>query len=119
PAQLRDRHAARRIVFGVGAQLLRQCVVRSRALPFGHVATRVDDEPVQPGRELRLATELAQAETELRQRLLCRVTCVFWIAEEVLGQPFDSPCVADAEGLERAGVTGLRASHENGVSETR
>src|SRR5207248_1927917 len=62
PSQLGDPHAARRIVFGVGAQLVRQCVVRSRALPFGHVATRVDDEPVEPGRELRLATELAQAD---------------------------------------------------------
>src|SRR5256885_14470192 len=62
---------------------------------------------------------MAEAETELRQRLLCRVTCVFWIAEEVLGQPFDARRMADAEGLERTSVTGFRASHQTGVTETR
>src|SRR5215469_15844973 len=59
PPQLGDANAASRVVLEVGAELLGKRLVRPRPLAFRDITARIDDEPVQPGRELRLAAELS------------------------------------------------------------
>ena len=50
--------------------------------PLDDVEARVDDEPVQPRRELGAAAELLQADAELGERLLGRVARVLGIARK-------------------------------------
>src|SRR3954454_8066713 len=117
--ELADPHAAGGIVLDVGAELVGQRIVAARALPLGHVAARVDHEPVQPRRKLRLAAELLETDAELRQRLLRGVARVLGIAQQTPPQPLDSRRVPDTKRFECLVVTGLRASHENRVAEAR
>ena len=65
-------------------------------LPLSHVAARIDNEPVQPRRELRLAPELPQADAELRERLLRSVARILRIAEEASREPLDTRRMAGA-----------------------
>ena len=70
----------------------------------GDVAARVDDEPVEPGRELRLAAELAEPHAELRERLLRGVARVLGIARSC------------ARAARRAGRAARRAPPARGVA---
>ena len=88
-------------------------------LPVGHVAARIDDEPVQPRRELRLAAELAEPDAELRERLLRGVARVLGVAQQMAREPLDARRVASAQRLERGGVAVLRAGDEDRVAEAR
>src|SRR5205085_8925455 len=115
--ELRDPDATDRVVLDVGAKLVRERLVRARPLPLCHVAARVDDEPVQPRRELRLSAELTQPHTELRERLLRRVARVLRIPQQVPRELLDPRRVTSADHLECLGVAGLRAPHENGVAQ--
>ena len=81
------------------------------------VLAGVDDEPVQPGRELRLAPELADADDELRERVLCGVACVLRVAQQVQRELLDPRRVALAERCERRSVASLRARHEDRVGQ--
>ena len=91
--------------------------MHARALTVSGVAARVDDEPVQPRRELRFTTELAEPDAELREGLLRRVARVFGIAQQMARQPLDARRMAGAQRLERSRVAALRARDENRVTE--
>ena len=71
------------------AEIVGERLVRARLLPLGDVAARVDDEPVQPGGELRLAPELLQPDADLGERLLGGVASVLGVAQQVPGEPLD------------------------------
>jgi hypothetical protein len=77
----------------------------------------VDDEAVQPGRELRLAPELLEPDADLRERLLGGVARVVGIAQEVAGEPLDLRRVPSTERLERLTVAVLGPGDEDRVAE--
>ena len=79
------------------------------------VLARVDDEPMQPGRELGLAAELADPLHELHERLLRRVAGVVGVAEDVQRDPVDALGVPVAERCECALVSVFRAADEDWV----
>jgi biotin-[acetyl-CoA-carboxylase] ligase BirA-like protein len=81
------------------------------------VVAGVDDQPVQPGRELGLAAVLPQPDAELGKRLLGGVTCVLGIRQHLRGEPFDTGSMALAERGERLGVAVLGASDQNRITE--
>ena len=72
---------------------------------------------MEPGRELRLAAELADPDDELRERVLRRVARVLGVAQQVQREPLDPRGVPLAERRERLLVAGLGARHENRVGE--
>ena len=76
----------------------------ARLAPLGGVAARVDDEPVQPGRELRLAAELLEADADLRERFLRRVARVLGVPQEMPREPLDP------RGVARSSASSARAS---------
>ena len=84
-------HAGRahRIVLGPRAQVVREGLVQAHRATLGGVTARVDDEPVQPGGELRVAAELLQADAELGESLLRGVARVLGIAQEVPREALD------------------------------
>ena len=94
--QRRDRVAVAR-----GALVLDERLGAARVRGLREVLARVDDEPVQPGRELRLAAELADADDELRERVLRRVARVLGVAEQVQRELLDPRRVPLAERRER------------------
>ena len=68
------------------------------------VLARVDDEPMQPGGECRLAAELPDPDDELRERLLRGVARVLRVAKQVERQLLDrSRRVAFTERRESSG----------------
>ena len=81
------------------------------------VLAGIDREPVEPRRELRLATELADPADELHQRLLRGIARVLGIAKHVQRDPLDPGCVPLAERGQREPVTVLGASNEDGIGE--
>ena len=87
---------------------------RTRAR-LGEVLAGVDDEPVEPGRELRLAAELADPDDELRERVLRGVARVLGVAQQVQREPLD-PRRRAARRAPRAPACRLlsRASRESG-----
>ena len=78
---------------------------------------RVDDEAVQPRRELRLAAELREPHAELCKGLLSRVARVLGIAEHVPGEPLDPRSVPLAQRGKRLAVAVLRASDQNRITQ--
>jgi len=114
-AELGDAGIARGVV--VGLEELAQRLVHAGAPALDRVETRVDDEPVQPRRELRPATELLQPNTHLRERLLRGVVSVVRIAQDVARKTFDPGLVPGEEGLERLRVAVLRARDEHRVAQ--
>ena len=91
--------------------------MHARLPPLGGVAARVDDEPVQPRRELGVAPELLQADAELGERLLRGVARVLGIAQEATREPLDRRRVPCEQRLERLAVAVLRALHEHGIAQ--
>lgn len=79
------------------------------------VLARVHDKPVQPGRKLRLAPELAHALHELHKRLLCGIACVFRVPQDVQGDPLHPRRVPFAERCERKLVSVFCASNKDRV----
>ena len=71
------------------------------ALARQRIPARVHDEAVEPGRELGLAAELAQARAELDERLLGGVPCFLEVARELGRKPVHARCVTLDEGVER------------------
>jgi Biotin/lipoate A/B protein ligase family len=82
-----------------------------------HVLARVDDQPVEPGGERRLAAELADPAHELHERLLCGVARIFGIAQHVQGNPLDTRGMPLTEHSQCVGVAVSGTSHEDGVGE--
>ena len=86
PAELGDAGVARRVV--VGLEELAERLVHACPPALDRVEARVDDEPVQPGRELRAAAELLQPDAHLRERLLRGIVSVVRVAQDVACEPF-------------------------------
>jgi len=84
---------------------------------LGEVLAGVHGQPMQPGRELRLAPELADSNNQLGKRVLCSVASVLRIAQQVKREPLDARRMPLAERRERLLVAGLGASHENRIGE--
>ena len=116
-AELRKGRFTRRVGVARDALVLEQRLAAADALAIGHVVAGVDDQPVEPGRELRVAAELPQPDAQLGQRLLRRIAGVLGVGEQVLGQPLDPRCVPLAERGERLRVAVLRSLDEDGITE--
>src|SRR6185312_2168685 len=97
---------------GGGSSILEQRLASTSPLAVPHVSTGVDRQPVQPGRELRLAAELLDLDAELRQRLLCRVACILRVAKQVARELLHARRVPLAEHLESSRVTVFRSFHQ-------
>ena len=106
-----------RVAFGTGTQIVRERLVPALRAALGCVAARVDDKAMQPRRELRVAAELLQPHTELRERFLRSVARVFGIAEEMAREPLDLRSVPLAQRGERELVAVLRPRHEDRIAQ--
>ena len=116
-ARLRGGQRRHRVAVPRGALVGEERLGPSDRPRLGEVLTGVHDEPVQPGRELRLATELADPDDELRERVLCCIACVLGVAQKMERDPLDAGGIALAERSERGRVAGLGARYENRVGE--
>jgi hypothetical protein len=72
---------------------------------------------VEPGRELRLASELPDADAQLRERVLGCVARVLGIGEQVRGKTLNAWRVALAKRSEGLPVTVLRSLHQDRVAQ--
>ena len=99
-SQLRPVGLSRRIRVGGRPPILEQRLAGSSPLPVPDVSAGVDRQPVQPGRELRLAPKLLDLDAELRQRLLSRVARILGIAKQMAGELLHAGRVSLAERLE-------------------
>jgi hypothetical protein len=115
-SQLGPVGLARRIGVGRGSSIFEQRLTCASPLPVPHVSTGVDRQPVQPGRELRLAAELLDLDAELRQRLLCRIACILRIAKQVARELLHSRRVPLAEHLEGPRVAVFRSFHQDRIT---
>jgi len=88
-----------------------------KTLPGAQIPARVHDEPMQPGRKLGVAAELAEPRTELLERLLSRVARILEVEHEMLRQPLHAWRVALDERVERVPVPAVRLRHEIHVAE--
>ena len=97
--------------------VVEQRLAAAHALAIGHVVTGVDDEPVQPGPELRVASELAQPQAELGQRFLGCVASVLGVGEHLRGEALDARSVPLAERRQRRRVAVFRSLDQNLVTQ--
>jgi biotin-[acetyl-CoA-carboxylase] ligase BirA-like protein len=113
--QLGVAGVARRIVPRL--QMLAERFVDARLPTLGRIEARVDDEAVQPRRELGTAAELLQAHANLRQSLLRGIACIVGIAQDLPREPLDFRRVPGEQRLERLRVAVLRTLHEDRVAQ--
>jgi biotin-[acetyl-CoA-carboxylase] ligase BirA-like protein len=116
-AQLRKGRLVRRVCVARDALVLEERLAAAHPLAVGDVEARVDDEPVEPGRELGVAAKLAQPHAELRERFLGGVAGVLGIREQVRGEPLDAWGVPLAERRERLRVAVVGPLDEDGITE--
>ncbi len=114
-AKLGVARLARRIVPRL--QMLTEGLVGARLSALRCVKASIDDQPMQPRRELRATAELLQAYTDLGKRLLRGVARVVGIAQELPREPFDLRRMPGEQRLERLPVAVLRALDENRVAQ--
>jgi hypothetical protein len=112
---LRGCQLGNRVSVARGPLVLEERLRATQRARLGEVLAGIDGQAVEPGRELRLATKLADAHDELRQRVLCCVPRVLGIAEQVERQALDPRGVARAESLEGLLVACFGARHENRI----
>jgi BirA family biotin operon repressor/biotin-[acetyl-CoA-carboxylase] ligase len=117
PAQLRDACGAVRIVLGRCKHVVRQRLVLARLPALCCIHARVEHEPVQPRRELRVTAELRQADAHFCERLLRGIARILGIAKDVASKPLDLRGVAGKERLERLLVAVLRSRDEHRIAE--
>ena len=82
---------------------------------LSQVLTGVDDQAVEPGRELGLATKLTDTDDQLGQGLLGGVAGVLRVTEQVRSQTLDPGSVPLTQGSESALVAGLGPGNQDGV----
>ncbi len=120
-AELASRFGRGERTYGVAlvsfARVFEQQLRAPRMACLGDVLARVRNEPMEPCGELRLTAELSDANDELCQRVLGGIACVFGVAQQVRGEPFDARRVARDERVECTAVSVLRASDQDGVGE--
>ena len=88
-----------------------------RPARLGDVLARVDDQAVQPGRELRVAAELLHPAHELDHRFLGGIVRILGVAQDVERDPVDAIRMAGAQRREGELVSVFDTSYENGVRE--
>jgi biotin-[acetyl-CoA-carboxylase] ligase BirA-like protein len=93
-----------RICIACDPFVVEQRLAAAHALAIGDVMAGVDHEPVEPGRELRVAAKLAQPQTELGERLLGGVASVLGICEHLCGKPLDARSMPLAQSRQRGRV---------------
>jgi hypothetical protein len=81
------------------------------------VAAGIDDEAVQPRRELRFTAELLDPYAELRERLLRGVLRVLRIRKKMSRKPLHARGVPSADRFECALVTVFRSRDQNRIAE--
>lgn len=99
------------------ALVIEQRLAAPHALPVGDVPAGVDHEPVEPGRELRFAAKLAQADAQLGERLLSGVASVLRVGEHLRGKALDPGSVPLAERRQRLAVTVLCSLDQDRITE--
>ena len=114
-ARLGVREGGNRIPVGRRTLVLDELLGAAGSLRLGDVLAGVDDEPMQPRRELGLAPKLPDPDHQLRKRLLSRVAAVLGIAEEMQRKSLHPRRVALTESREGARVARLRTCHEDRV----
>jgi biotin-[acetyl-CoA-carboxylase] ligase BirA-like protein len=97
--------------------MLAERFVGARLAALSSVEARVDDEPVQPRRELRTAAKLLQAHADLCERLLRGVARIVGIAQDLAREPLHFRRVAGEQRLERLPVAILRTLHKDRVAQ--
>jgi BirA family transcriptional regulator, biotin operon repressor / biotin---[acetyl-CoA-carboxylase] ligase len=117
-AKIGERRKARGIRLLVGGAVLHgERLGPPDSLEGDAVSTRVHDEPVQPGSELGLPSELAQPRAKLDEGLLRRVARLLEIAEELRRKPVHARRVACNEDIESAVVAVRGLANELGVAQ--
>src|SRR5947207_6451828 len=109
--ELRAKLGEARLTLRIGivrdALVLVKRLAAAHALARADVAAGVDHEAVEPRRELRLATELADPDAELGERFLSGVASVLRVGEQVPGKALHLRRVTFAQRLERTLVAVL------------
>lgn len=100
-----------------GLQVIVEGYGRARLAPFRRVETGVDDDPVQPRRELRTAAKLLQADADLGESLLRCVAGIVRVAQDLPCEPLDLRRVTCEQRLERLPVTVFRPLDEDRVAQ--
>jgi Biotin/lipoate A/B protein ligase family len=113
--RLRCRECALRVAVRGNALVFEERLGAPLPARLSDVLARVDDEPVQPGRKLRLALELADALHELHKRLLRGVAGILGVAQHVLGDAMDTLGMAFTQRGKRKLVSVFCTSHKDGV----
>ena len=105
-ALVREKRSPRGIaLLACGLVLVRQRLRLADPLAREAIPARVHDQAVEPGRELRLAPELAQARAQLDERLLRGVPRFLEIAHELRREPVHAWGMPLDECVERPSVT--------------
>ncbi len=102
---------------GGRAEIFSQRIVASGSSAERHVATRVQRQPVKPGRESSLAAKLAELDAEPGKCVLRGVVRIVGIAEHMAGEASYARFVTLAERRQRSRVAVLGALHENRIAE--
>jgi biotin-[acetyl-CoA-carboxylase] ligase BirA-like protein len=97
--------------------MLAERFVDARFPPLRGVEARVDDEPVQPRRELGAAAKLLQAHADFRECLLCGVARIVGVTQDLPRKPLDFRRMPSEQRLERRLIAVLRTLHEDGIAE--
>ncbi len=82
------------------------------------ILARVHNEPVQPGCELRITSELTQPHDEFGKRILARIARILGIAQKVQSNPLHPRLVSNAKHFQCRAITVLCPLHEDGVGKT-
>ncbi len=103
---VRKQRGTRGIAFLAGRFVLEGELLRlADPLSREAVAARVHDQAVEPGGELRLAAELAQARAQLDKRLLRGIPRLLEVAHELRREPVHARCMPFDENVERPSIT--------------
>ena len=113
--RLRLRERALWVTVGRDALVLHEELGTPLPARLSNVLARVDDEAVEPGRELRLALELAYALHELHERLLRGVAGILGVAQDVLRDAMDTLRMTFTQRGQRKLVSVFCTSHKDGV----
>lgn len=117
-AQIGERGQARRVRVLVDSMVLEDKRLRAaNSLEGSPVPARIDDQAMEPRRELGLAAKLPQACAELDQRLLSGVARLLEVAEQLRGEPVDLGSVPLDENVQGAPVAARCLAHELRVAQ--
>lgn len=99
------------------SELVLERLVTANPLAAGEIPAGVDDQAVQPGRELGLASKLVDTLAELRERVLRCVLRILGIAELPPGNSLDTRRMTSAERFEGFFVAVFCTPDQDGIAE--